>query len=89
MPFIIKPVTTVVREKTVTTNQGEVTINLNLMLTLVVDQNGTVSVSATPQTPSPMPTVPISAKPTKPEYVIQIPDIEVTDNLILDFGKDV
>lgn len=86
MPFIVKPLntTTIIREKTETRN-GEITVNLNLTLTLVVDQNGNLSLTATPSTDNQQP----SPKPNKPEYVIQLPDIEITDNLILDFGKDV
>lgn len=45
MPQLLKP-TTVVREITTQTVQGEVTVNLNLVLTIHVDQDGTVGVKA-------------------------------------------
>jgi hypothetical protein len=75
MPQIIRP-TTIVKQFTTQTVQGEVTINLNLVLTIHTDANGVISVDATP--------VPVKEIA---EYVPQIPDIAVED--LIDFGKDV
>lgn len=77
MPSILKP-TTVVKHLTTQTSQGEVTVNLNLTITLCVDQAGEVSLKVAP-TPK-----------ATPEYETHIPDWGPVDNTdLIDFGKDV
>ena len=81
MPLIIKP-TTVVKEHhfTTETQRGEITVNINLTLTLQVDQTGEIKVSATP-----------TVEPSKRQQpVMYIPELEpVNINELIDFGKDV
>ena len=76
MPNILKP-TTVVKQITTQTTQGEVTVNLNLTITLCVDQTGEMSLKVAP------------TKAT-PEYETHIPDWGPVDNAdLIEFGKDV
>jgi hypothetical protein len=71
MPNLIKPATII---KEVTTQNGEVTVNLNITLTLQLDQAGNLSVDA-------------SAK-EKVINEYHIPDVEeVTEEDLIDFGK--
>ena len=53
--------------------QGEMTLNINLKLT--IEQNGNVSVAT-------------SKEKEIPDYVMQVPDLEPINELI-DFGKSV
>lgn len=87
MPLYLRP-QTVIKEHHFTTNsvQGEVTVNINLTVTLQVDQNGAITMSATPTVE------PRVAKKEKsvPDYMFQIPDIEpVESGSLIEFGQDV
>jgi hypothetical protein len=86
MPQVIKP-TSVVKEQHFTTKtvDGEVTINLNLTLSIVVDQQGQISVSAAPEVIQPKKEV----IKKEPEFVFQIPEVEVSSQELIDFGQDV
>lgn len=78
MPSIIKP-TTVVKQITTQTTQGEITVNLNLTITLCVDQTGEVSLKVAP-----------TAAPEQPEYLTHVPDWgPVNQEDLIEFGKDV
>lgn len=72
MPQRLKP--TSVNFTTVTT-QGEVTVNINLTLTIEMDQTGNLKVSA--------------ATKDTPDYITQLPDWEpVKPEELIDFGED-
>lgn len=73
MPQLVKP-TTVVREITTQTMQGEITVNLNLVLTIHVDQDGLVDVKAT-------------AEEKIPDFRETLPDWG--EGEMLEFGKEV
>lgn len=81
MPQIIKP-TTIIREQhfSTRTEQGEVTVNLNLSITITADADGALRVSAEAR-----PDVETRGK----EYEPQIPDLEVMETDLIDFGWDV
>jgi hypothetical protein len=75
MPNVLRP-STVIRQITTETVQGEVTVNLNLTLTLHIDQSGDVSMNVS------------TTKPAEtPDYVPQIPDWD--DGDLIEFGKEV
>lgn len=80
MPLIFKP--TIVKEHHYTeTQRGEITVNINLTLTLQVDQNGAISVSASP-------TVVQKPEPQR-DYCVQMPDLDIEETQLIGFGKEV
>lgn len=66
----------------VTTQQGEVTVNINLMLTIQVDQDGKVHVAGETH----VPVSPIQKKIETTQY--ELPDLGDPCEII-DFGKEV
>lgn len=79
MPGRIQP-TTIVKEITTQTTQGEVTVNLNISLTIDINEFGEVSVGMSKK----------GVVDDIPDYIAQIPDIEtVSENDLIDFGKDI
>lgn len=70
----------------VTTEQGEVTVNINLTLTIQIDQDGKVHVSGeTAQTPPPPRYIP---KPNITPTTYELPDLGEPCEII-NFGKEV
>lgn len=83
MPKVIQPAQVVHQHITTQTSQGEVTINLNLTITINADGTFQIGANASEH-------VPIKPKVEEkdvPDSIFAIPEFETTETL-LDFGQD-
>lgn len=83
MPLVIRPTTTIIKEQhfTTQTERGEVTVNINLKLSLEVNGDGELSLKA-----EKLPDKKVVDKEIS-DFVMQIPDEETGD--LIDFGKEI
>jgi hypothetical protein len=84
MPKVITPPQVIHQHITTKTSQGEVTINLNLTITINADGTFQVGANASEHAPVVKPKV---EEKEVPDSIFTIPEFESTETL-LDFGQD-
>lgn len=72
--------------KGVTPQAGELTINLNL--TIKIEADGSLNVTPTVG-PAPSPSASLPGKSEEPKTLYEIPDLEIKEENLINFGKNV